>query len=75
DLFPILANHIKEKRSQDDLLKELMENLRLPEDDAIYLLDGLEVSKKIVQDREKVRFAQSETERLIGKNLADEEKD
>lgn len=75
DLFPILTNYIKEKGSQDDLLKELMENLRLPEDDAIYLLEGLEISKKIVQDREKVRFAQSETERLIGKNLADEEKD
>lgn len=75
DLFPILTNYIKEKGSQDDLLKELMENLTLSEDDAIYLLDGLEVSKKIVQDREKVRFAQSETERLIGKNLADEEKD
>lgn len=75
DLFPILTNYIKEKGSRDDLLKELMENLTLPEDDAIYLLDGLEVSKKIVQDREKVRFAQSETERLIGKNLADEEKD
>lgn len=75
DLFPILTNYIKEKGSQDDLLKELMENLRLPEDDAIYLLEGLEISKKIVQDREKVRFAQSETERLIGKNLTDEEKD
>lgn len=75
DLFPILTNYIKEKGSQDGLLKELMENLRLSEDDAIYLLDGLEVSKKIVQDREKVRFAQSETERLIGKNLTDEEKD
>ncbi|GAH63308.1 unnamed protein product, partial [marine sediment metagenome] len=75
DLFPILTNYIKEKGSQDGLLKELMENLRLSEDDAIYLLDELEVSKKIVQDREKVRFAQSETERLIGKNLTDEEKD
>ncbi|MBA7498100.1 hypothetical protein ES704_00834 [subsurface metagenome] len=75
DLFPILTNYIKEKKSQDGLLKELMENLRLPEDDAIYLLDGLEISKKIVQDREKVRFAQSETERLIGKSLTDEEKD
>jgi len=75
DLFPILANYIKEKGSQDNFLKELMENLRLPEDDAIYLLEGLEVSKKIVQDREKVRFAQSETERLIGKKLTDEEKD
>lgn len=75
DLFPIFANYIKEKGSQDNLLKELMENLTLSEDDAIYLLEGLEVSKKIVQDREKVRFAQSETERLIGKNLTDEEKD
>ncbi|MEA2086988.1 MAG: MMPL family transporter [Candidatus Caldatribacteriota bacterium] len=75
DLFPIFTNHIKEKGSQDDFLKELMENLRLPEDDAIYLMEGLEISKKIVQDREKVRFAQSETERLIGKNLTDEEKD
>ena len=75
DLFPIFANYIKEKGSQDNLLKELMENLTLLEDDAIYLLEGLEVSKKIVQDREKVRFAQFETERLIGKNLTDEEKD
>lgn len=75
DLFPIFANYIKEKGSQDNLLKELMENLTLLEDDAIYLLEGLEVSKKIVQDREKVRFAQSETEKLIGKNLTDEEKD
>ena len=75
DLFPILANYTKEKRSQDDLLTELMVNLKLSEDDAIYLQEGLEVSKKIVQDREKVRFAQSETGRLIGKNLTDEEKD
>ena len=75
DLFPLLSNHIKAKESQDDLLKELMENLTLSEDDAIYLLEGLEISKRIVQDREKVRFAQSETERLIGKNLANEEKD
>ncbi|PKP55957.1 hypothetical protein CVT91_14200 [Candidatus Atribacteria bacterium HGW-Atribacteria-1] len=75
DLFPIFANYITEKGSQDDLLGELMENLTLSEDDAIYLLEGLEISKKIVQDREKVRFAQSETERLIGKNLTDEEKD
>lgn len=75
DLFPILASYIKEKGSQDGLLKELMENLTLSEDDAIYLLEGLEVSKKIVQDREKIKFAQSETERLIGKNLTEEEKD
>ena len=75
DLFPIFANYITEKGSQDDLLGELMENLTLSEDDAIYLLEGLEISKKIVQNREKVRFAQSETERLIGKNLTDEEKD
>ena len=75
DLFPIFANYIKEKGPQDNLLKELMENLTLSEDDAIYLLEGLEESKKIVQDREKVRFAQSETEKLIGKNLTDEEKD
>jgi predicted RND superfamily exporter protein len=75
DLFPIYANYIKEKGSLDNLLKELMENLTLSEDDAIYLLEGLEVSKKIVQDREKVRFAQSETEKLIGKKLTDEEKD
>ncbi|GAG90097.1 unnamed protein product, partial [marine sediment metagenome] len=69
DLFPIVANYIKEKGSQDNFLKELMENLRLPEDDAIYLLEGLEVSKKIVQDREKVRFAQSETEKTDRKKI------
>ena len=75
NLLPILTDYIREKKSQDDLLKELMEKIELSEDDAIYLLEGLEVSKKIVQDREKVRFAQSETERLIGKNLTEEEKD
>jgi len=75
DLFPLLSNYINAKESQDDFVNKLMENLSLSEDDAIYLLEGLEISKRIVQDREKVRFAQSETERLIGKNLADEEKD
>jgi predicted RND superfamily exporter protein len=35
----------------------------------------LEDSRKIVQEREKVRFAQIETEKLIGENLNDEEKD
>lgn len=75
DLFPILTKYIKDKRSQDDLLRELMEIIELIEDDAIYLQEVLEDSKKIVQEREKVRFAQTETEKLIGENLKDEEKD
>ncbi|MHC2994665.1 MAG: MMPL family transporter [Candidatus Atribacteria bacterium] len=75
DLFPILTNYIQEKKSQDDLIKELMEKIELSEDDALYLQEALEDSKEIVQDREKVRFAQIETEKLIGENLKDEEKD
>ncbi len=75
DLVPILTDYIREKKSQDDLLKELMETIELIEDDAIYLQEVLEDSKKIVREREKVRFAQTETEKLIGENLNDEEKD
>jgi len=75
DLVPILTDYIREKKSQDDLLKELMETTELIEDDAIYLQEVLEDSRKIVQEREKVRFAQTETEKLIGENLNDEEKD
>ena len=75
DLLPILTSYIREKKSQDDLLKELTEKIGLIEDDAIYLQEILEDSKKIVEDREKVRFAQTETEKLIGENLKDEEKD
>ncbi len=52
-----------------------MEKIELEEDDAIYLQEVLEDSKKIVQEREKVRFAQTEIEKLIGENLKDEEKD
>ena len=75
DLVPILTDSIREKKSQDDLLKELMEKIGLIEDDALYLQEVLEDSKKIVQEREKVRFAQTETEKLIGENLNDEGKD
>ncbi|MBU4349567.1 MMPL family transporter [bacterium] len=75
DLIPILTDYIRERKSQDDLLKELMEKIELAEDDALYLQEILEDSKEIVQDREKVRFAQIETEKLIGVNLKDEEKD
>ena len=75
DLVPILIEYIREKKSQDNLTRELMEKIELSEDDALYLQKALEDSKKIVQDREKVRFAQTETEKLIGENLKDEEKD
>ncbi len=74
-LFPILASYIREKKSEDDFVEELMEKIELIEDDAIYLQEVLEDSRKIVQEREKVRFVQTETEKLIGENLNDEEKD
>ncbi|HBY56949.1 MAG TPA: hypothetical protein DEG96_03685 [Candidatus Atribacteria bacterium] len=75
DLAPILTVYITEKKSQDELIKELMEKIKLPEDDAIYLQEVLEDSKKIIQDREKIRFAQIETEKLVGERLNDEDKD
>ena len=74
DLLPVLTNYIRDNKSPDGLIKELSEKIKLSKDDAIYLQEILEDSEKIVENREKVRFAQLETEKLIGKNLKDEEK-
>lgn len=75
DLIPILTSYIREKKSEDKFIKELTEKIELSEDYAVYLQEVLENSKKIVQEREKVRFAQTETEKLIEENLKDDEKD
>jgi uncharacterized protein len=75
DLLPILTSYLRDNKSPDDLIKDLVEKIKLSQGDAVYLLGILENSKKIVENREKVRFAQLETEKLIGQNLKDEEKD
>jgi predicted RND superfamily exporter protein len=75
DLLPVLTSYIRDNKSPDDLIKDLAEKIKLSPDDAVYLLGILEDSKIIVENREKVRFAQLETEKLTGQNLKDEEKD
>jgi predicted RND superfamily exporter protein len=75
DLLPIFTSYIRDNKSPDDLIKDLTEKIKLSQDDAVYLMGILEDSEKIVENREKVRFAQLETEKLIGQNLKDEEKD
>ena len=74
-LAPILTSYIKDKKSVDSFTNELEERLELSEDDAIYLQEVLEDSQIIAQKREKVKFAQLETEKLLGKKLNNEEKD
>ena len=75
DLLPILTSYTRDNKSPDDLIKDLTEKIKLSPDDAVYLLGILEDSKIIVENREKVRFAQLSTEKLTGQNLKDEEKD
>lgn len=53
DLIPILTDSIREKKSQDDLIKELMKKIELIEDDAIYLQEVLEDSKKLYRVEKK----------------------
>jgi len=74
-LAPLLSTYIKNNQSPDTFIKELREKLELSEDDAIYLQGVLEDSTEIVQERERIRLVQAEVEKLIGKELKEEEKD
>lgn len=74
-LLPLFSAYIKDNQSPDNFIKELREKLKLSEDDAIYLLEVLEDSQEIVQERERIRLVQVEVEKFLGKELKEEEKE
>ncbi|HEC91613.1 MAG TPA: hypothetical protein ENI51_01245, partial [Candidatus Atribacteria bacterium] len=74
DVSPLLTSYIQNNRSVDFFIDKLMNELNLSEDDALYLQEILEDSRKIAQEREKIKVAQLKTEELLGKKLNNEEK-
>jgi len=74
DVSPLLASYIQNNQSVDFFIDKLMNKLNLSEDDALYLQEVLEDSRKIAQGREKIKTAQLKTEELLGKKLNDKEK-
>ncbi len=74
DVSPLLASYIQNNQSVDFFIDKLMNELNLSEDDALYLQEILEDSRKIAQEREKIKTAQLKTEELLGKKLNNEEK-
>jgi predicted RND superfamily exporter protein len=74
DVSPLLVSYIRNNQSVDFFIDELVSKADLSEDDALYLQEVLEDSRKIAQEREKIKAAQLKTEELLGKKINDEEK-
>lgn len=74
EISPLLTRYIKEKRSKDFFIQQMIDKYEISQDDAIYLQQAIEDSIMIAQDKEKVNFAQAETEKILNKKLPDEEK-
>ena len=74
DISPLLVSYIQNNQSENFFIDELVSKADLSEDDAFYLQEVLEDSRKIAQEREKIKAAQLKTEELLGKKLNDEEK-
>lgn len=74
EVSPLLTSYIQNNQSVDFFVDILINKLNLSEDDALYLQEVLEDSRKIAQEREKIKIAQLKTEEFLGKKLNDEEK-
>ncbi len=74
DIYPQLAAYIQNNLPADTFINKLINELNLSEDDALYLQEILEDSRKMAQEAEKIKTVQLKTEKIIGKKLSDEEK-
>ncbi|HER25015.1 MAG TPA: hypothetical protein ENO17_08215 [Candidatus Atribacteria bacterium] len=75
EIAPLLSSYIQDEQSADLFIDELMSQIGLSEDDALYLQEILEVSRDMAQEREKVKEAQIRAEKYLDAPLTDEEKD
>jgi len=75
DISPLFTSYIQNKQTADYFIDELVNQTDLLEDDASYLLEILEDSRNIAQEREKIKVAQLMAENYLGNQLDDEGKD
>ncbi len=72
ELKPILIQYIKDNKTEDELLKMLVNKFELSDDDADYLVGVLTDSEEMALEREKVKAAKTMTEKYIGQKLEDD---
>ncbi len=75
EIYPWLAQYIAENESSNFFVKQLSDNLKISQDDALYLQEEIDNSIVIAQEKEKVRFAQVELDKVLGNKLQEDEKD
>ena len=75
EISPLLTSYIQNEQTADFFINELINQIDLLEDDALYLLEILEDSRNTVREREKIKVAQLRAEEFLGNQLTDEDKD
>jgi len=75
EVSPLLTSYIQNNQSTDSFIDELVSQIDLSEDDALYLLEILEDSRNMAGEREKIKVAQLMAENYLGDQLSDEEND
>ena len=75
EVSPLLRSYIQNNQSVDFFKDELISQVDLSEDDALYLLEILEDSRNMAGEREKIKVAQLMAENYLGDQLSDEEND
>jgi len=75
EISPSLTAYIQNEQTADFFIDELMSQIGLTEDDALYLQEILEVSRNMAREREKIKAAQLMAENYLGEQLSDEEND
>jgi len=75
EISPLLASYIQNEETTDFFINEMINQTELPEDDALYLLEILEDSRNMAQEREKIKVVQLMAENFLGDQLTSEDKD
>jgi len=73
EISPSLTSYIQNEQTVDFFKDELISQVDLSEDDALYLLEILEDSRSMAGEREKIKVAQLMAENYLGDQLSDEE--
>src|SRR5665648_514614 len=75
EISPLLTSYIQNEQTVDFFIDELISQINLSEDNALYLLEILEDSRNMAREREKIKASQLMAENFLGDQLSDEEND
>ncbi|HZK11139.1 MAG TPA: MMPL family transporter [Atribacterota bacterium] len=75
EISPLLTSYIQNEQTVDFFIDELISQINLSEDNALYLLEILEDSRNMAREREKIKASQLMAENFLGDQLTDEDKD